>query len=413
MFIPLEWQVKPWNDKSLSILLTGSAGGGKTDLAAEKIHGFMQRYPGACALVGRKAREWCAGSVRMALEKAIGDDKRVQSFDDRIDYWNGSRIYYFGMFDKKQQEAMRSKKGRNGDPDIAWMEEANAFTREDYDEIAGRLRGGSAPWTQLIMTTNPDTPTHWIYRDLIQGGGASVYYSGAMDNKFLPASYYKRLDEMVGVKRLRLRDGKWVQAEGVIYDEFNPDVHIIDADKCPEFVRRFRVIDFGYTNPFVCQWWGEDFDGRLYRYRELYQTKQLVEDMAKKINALTGTEYIETTIADHDAEDRATLAKYGIYTIAAQKDVASGINAVKQRLSAGRLFFVRGALVEPDPLLVEDKKPLCTEDEIIGYSWQKYADGKPNKEQPVKVNDHGMDTTRYMAKHSENRVDPSKLVDFA
>jgi hypothetical protein len=26
----------------------------------------------------------------------------------------------------------------------------------------------------------------------------------------------------------------------------------------------------------------------------------------------------------------------------------------------------------------------------------KYPDGKPNKEQPLKVNDHGCDTTRYI-----------------
>lgn len=409
VFVPLKWQVSPWRDKSLSLLLTGSAGGGKSELAAEKVHAFMMRYPGACGLIGRKAREWCSGSVRMAMEKAIGDDRRVKSLDDRIDYENGSRVYYFGMFDGKQQEAMRSKKGKNGDPDIAWMEEANAFTRADYDEVGSRLRGGSAGWTQLILTTNPDAPTHWIYRDLIQGGAASVYYSGARDNKFLPPAYYQRLDGMVGVKRDRLRDGKWVQAEGVIYDEYNPDIHLVDADKCPEFVRRFRVIDFGFTNPFVCQWWGEDADGRLYRYREVYQTRQLVEDMARKINTLTGMEYISDTIADHDAEDRATLEKHGIYTIAAKKDVSSGINLVKQRLKIQgdgkpRLYYVRGALVEPDPLLDEEKKPLCSEDEIIGYSWQKYPDGKPNKEQPVKVNDHGMDSTRYIVKHIDGEA---------
>jgi len=57
---------------------------------------------------------------------------------------------------------------------------------------------------------------------------------------------------------------------------------------------------------------------------------------------------------------------------------------------------VRGALVEIDPLLEDNKKPTCTEDEIPGYAWQKYPDGKPDKEQPVKLNDHGCDTTRYL-----------------
>jgi predicted transcriptional regulator len=41
-------------------------------------------------------------------------------------------------------------------------------------------------------------------------------------------------------------------------------------------------VDFGYTNPFVMQWWAEDPDGRLYLYREIYRTRRLVEDHAKR-----------------------------------------------------------------------------------------------------------------------------------
>jgi phage terminase large subunit len=238
----------------------------------------------------------------------------------------------------------------------------------------------------------------------MQAGGAITFLSSAKDNPYLAPIYFQRLDAMVGTKRDRLRDGKWVQAEGVIYDEFDVNVHMIDADKCPPFVRRFRVVDFGYTNPFVCQWWGVDADGRAYRYRELYKTQALVEDLTKTIVKLSDGEYIEATIADHDAEDRATMAKHGISTIAANKDVATGIQAVKARLKVQpdgkpRLYLVRGALVDIDPLLAESKRTTCLEDEITGYSWQQYADGKQNKEQPIKVDDHACDAARYFVKH--------------
>ncbi len=407
VFDPFSWQVAPWRDTSPTLLLTGSAGGGKSNVAAEKLHGFMLAYPGACGIAARKAREWCAGSVRMMLESAIGSDPRVHIYDDRIDYDNESRIYFAGMLDTKQREAMRSKRGKKGDPDIIWMEEANAFSRSDFDEFGGRLRGTAADWTQLILSTNPDAPSHWIYKDLILGGGASVYYSGAKDNPRTTRLYFDRLDSMVGVVRDRLRDGKWVQAEGAIYDEYDPAIHMIDMDRCPEFVRRFRVVDFGFSNPFVCQWWGEDSDGRLYRYRELYVTKKLVEDLTPRIVDLSKDEVISETIADHDAEDRATMERHGIVTIPAKKNVSPGIQAVKARLKVQadgrpRLYFVRGALVEVDPLLEAEKKPTCTEEEITGYSWTKYADGKPNKEEPVKVNDHGCDDTRYLVMHVDN-----------
>lgn len=409
VFTAFPWQVAPWRDKSPALLLTGSAGGGKSNLAAEKLHGFMLAYPGACGLALRKAREWCKGSVRVMLETAIGDDPRVYVYDDHIDYENGSVIYFGGLKDKDQREALRSKRGKKGDPDIAWMEEANAFTRQDFDEVNGRLRGDAAGWTQLILTTNPDTPTHWIYKDLMEGGEASVYFSNAHDNPRNTKAYFDRLDRMVGTMRDRLRDGKWIQAEGAIYDEWDPAIHMIDADQCPPFVRRFRVVDFGYTNPFVCQWWGMDSDGRLYRYRELYVTKRLVESLTPEIIRLTGNEQIEFTLADHDAEDRATMSKHGISTSAAMKDVSPGIQAVKARLKVQpdgkpRLYLVRGALVSIDPLLKEENKPTCTEDEIPGYSWQKYADGKPDKEQPVKVNDHGCDDMRYIVVRLDGRA---------
>lgn len=409
VFTPFPWQVAPWRDKSPAILLTGSAGGGKSNIAAEKIHGFMLAYPGACGLALRKSRAWCKGSVRVMLETAIGDDLHVHVYDDHIDYDNGSVIYFGGLQDKEQRESLRSKRGKKGDPDIAWMEEANAFTRADFDEVNGRLRGDVAGWTQLILSTNPDAPSHWIYKDLIQAGAASVYYSAARDNPRNTKAYFDRLDQMVGALRDRLRDGKWVQAEGAIYDEWNPGVHMIDADQCQPFLRRFRVVDFGYSNPFVCQWWGEDSDGRLYRYRELYQTRRLVEDVTPEILRLSKGENIEFTVADHDAEDRATMTKHGISTIAAVKDVSPGIQAVKARLKVQpdgkpRLYLVRGALVEIDPLLEADKKPTCTEDEIPGYAWKKYDDGKPNKEEPVKLNDHGCDDMRYIVLRLDGKI---------
>lgn len=417
---PLPWQIAPLNDKSGTLLLTGAAGGGKSRCAAEKINAYCWTYPNSTWLIMRKAREWAGKSiVPFMWQTIIGRDKRVKyNKSEGVFYYpNGSVIYSGGMMDDKQRESVRSI-GGDGGLDGAWFEEANAFTRNDYEEIIGRVRHTAADWQQIILTTNPDSPNHWIYKDLIEGGGASVYYSGAKDNPNNSPAYLNNLQKLTGVMKSRLVDGKWVQAEGAIYDEFDPAIHMIDADKCPEFVRRFRAVDFGHTNPFVCQWWGEDADGRLYRYREMYVTKKLVEDLTPKIVALSGGEEISSTVADHDAEDRATMEKHGVYTVAAQKDVLSGMQAVKMRMKVQadgkpRLFLVRGALVEPDPLLEEAKKPLCTEDEITGYSWKKYDDGKPNKEEPVKVNDHGCDTMRYLVKHVDGGYNPRELVSFA
>jgi PBSX family phage terminase large subunit len=398
---PLDWQVAPWRDKARVLLLTGSAGGGKSRIAAEKMHAFCLKYPGAVGIGLRKAREYASKSVVYALKNAMGNSNGVHynSSEMIFHYANGSRIFIAGMKDEVQRQALRSING-DGSVDIIWGEEANALTEDDHNELLGRLRGNAAGWRQIMYTTNPDTPTHWIKRRLMDGGEAHVVYSSARDNSHNPADYLDILDSLTGVLGKRLRDGQWVQAEGAVYDTFSDGVHVIEPFNIPTTWRRFRVIDFGYVNPFCCQWFALDGDGRMYLYREIYMTQRTVTEHAKQINLLSKGERIEVTIADHDAEDRATLAENGIQTRPAQKDISVGIQAVTDRLriqadGKPRIFLFRTALVEEDQRLVAAKKPTCTLQELPGYAWPKSGDGKPVKEVPIKENDHGCDAIRY------------------
>lgn len=421
IYSPYPWQIAAWRDRARVCVYGGGAGGGKSRAAAEKLHAYMLKYPNAVGIALRKAREFASKSVVYAIQSAIGEDKSVKynSSELMFHYANGSRIFIAGMKDEGQRQALRSING-DGSADFIWGEEANALTEDDHNELLGRLRGTAAPWRQLLYTTNPDGPQHWIKTRLIDGGEATVHYSSAKDNLALPAEYKDTLASISGVLGMRLREGMWVQAEGVVYDGWSDALHMID--RMPEgwqAWRKIRVIDFGYVNPFVCQWWALDPDGRMYRYRELFMTKRTVADHATKINLLSRGESYEATVCDHDAEDRATLKQAGISSVGAIKDVSRGIQAVQQRLARGhddkpRLFLLKGALVERDGALAEDHKPVCTEQEFPGYVWQTAPDGKPNKEEPTKMNDHGMDATRYAVMYLDRP--PQKMqsgkVDF-
>lgn len=406
----IPWQVTAWRDTSRVCVYGGSAGGGKSRAATEKLHGFMLRYPGAVGIALRKAREFASKSVVYAIKAAIGDDRRVSynASDLIFQYANGSRIFVAGMKDEAQRQALRSING-DGSADFIWGEEANALTEDDFNELLGRLRGKAAPWRQILLTTNPDGPFHWIKTRLIDGGEASVHYSSAKDNPHLPEEYHEILASITGTMGLRLREGMWVQAEGVVYDTWSDGLHMVERMPTGwEAWRKIRVIDFGYENPFVCGWWAIDPDGRMYRYREIYMTHRTVKDHATKINLLSQGESYEATICDHDAGDRATLKQCGISSINAIKDVSRGIQAVTQRLARGhddkpRLFLLRNALVERDGSLVEERKPVCTEQELPGYVWQTAQDGKPIKEEPLKVNDHGCDMMRYAVMYLDGK----------
>jgi phage terminase large subunit len=160
-------------------------------------------------------------------------------------------------------------------------------------------------------------------------------------------------------------------------------------------------MDFGFSNPFVCQFWTQDPDGRLYLYRELYGTCRIIADWASEIERHSQGERIEWTVADWDAEDRATLEAAGIRTLSAHKAVKPGIEAVQLRLrKAGdgkpRLFIFKRATVTRDLRLIEARKPASTVEEIGGYVWAPALANRAPKEEPTKLNDHGCDAMRYL-----------------
>jgi hypothetical protein len=200
-------------------------------LAAEKIHAFLLAYPGATALVVRKTRSSMYNSTIVFIKKEVMAAylrKKIITHNKseyRFEYENGSILIYGGMKDDQQKEAIRSI-GQTGGIDICWMEEATQFDETDFNEILPRMRGSAASWRQIIMTTNPHAPTHWIYQNFIikSDDGVDVFYSSAIDNTHNPADYKDKLNRLTGVERDRLRDGKWVEAGGIVFDQWKDRV---------------------------------------------------------------------------------------------------------------------------------------------------------------------------------------------
>ncbi|MCL4369245.1 MAG: hypothetical protein M1337_08820 [Actinobacteria bacterium] len=56
--------------------------------------------------------------------------------------------------------------------------------------------------------------------------------------------------------------------------------------------------------------------------------------------------------------------------------------------------------MDRDPALVAAKLPACTEEEIEGWVWD-VSNGRKRVEEPVKMDDHGMDCVRYVVAHRD------------
>jgi phage terminase large subunit len=432
------------NSRADEVLLSGPAGTGKSRACLEKLLRMALLNPGMRGLIVRKTLvslgstalvTWREHVAKEAL--AAGDVEYYggsQEEPPQYRFTNGSRIMIGGM--DKPTKIMSSEY------DVVYVQEAIELTEGDWEAITTRLRNGKITFQQLIADTNPWTPTHWLMAR-VNRGQTTMLHCRHEDNPTLfdeveqpdgrpgyvvtevGRAYIQKLDNLTGVRKARLRHGKWVAAEGLIYEGWNPAVHLVDDFPIPDEWPRYWGIDFGYTNPFCLQCWARDPDGRLYLYREIYHTKRLVEDHAAKILSIVrrpadhlvdaGREpdpkvpgdWVWTeprpvaVFADHDAEGRATFEKAtGLGTTAAHKAVTEGIQKVEKRLEpAGdgrpRLLILRGALVERDQALDDAKKPCCTAEEIPGYIWDT-SGGKKIKETPLKEDDHGCDTGRYV-----------------
>lgn len=406
------------------ILLSGAAGTGKSVAALMKIHLTCMHTARVRALIVRKTHASLAASTLVTFRQKVaaeaiaagavafygGSAQEPASFR----YSNGSVIVVGGLD--------RSTRLLSTEYDLCFVDEAIETTAEDLDTIVTRLRNGRISRQQLIMATNPGAPSHHI-KQRADAGRCLMLYSTHEDNPRLydngewteyGLAYLERLDSLTGARYQRMRWGKWVAAEGLVYEAWDPAVHVIDPFDPPAEWTLWITVDFGFTNPTCIQFWREDGDGRLYLTHELYRTHRLVEDHARDVLAILKDDKGQwrgprprAVICDHDAEDRATLERHlGLSTSPAKKTVSDGIQAVQARLKpAGdgkpRLFVLRDALVERDPELDAAKKPCGAAEEITGYVWdrgtaQQQANDKPPKEAPVKVNDHSMDALRYM-----------------
>ena len=461
VFRPVVQQEDFLKDIADQVLLSGTFGAGKSRVGCEKGYLLNTKYPGNRGLVVRKAFMDVKSSTvnQTLLEEVIpkshivdhnkGDHiiKHLTGHVDRTGEPVLSEIHYHGL-DSGRKTGDDDLPRKIGSMEFGWIfvDEGTELSQGEWNQLLGRLRFNGkrqngqwfrVPVQQIWTATNPDGPTHWMY-DLFfrePGDDTSVYRMSLRDNPGVDEAYVRRLENnLSGIYYDRYVEGEWVGAEGIIYDEYQPDKHLLHPDDLPgdwtidresEWAstgercywavppadwRIYRSIDFGYTNPFVCQWWARSPDDTLVLFREIYQSETRYEDHATEIQRVSPQgRKVTKSVADHDAEGQETLNRHGVNTVDADKSVNDGIQAVKSRLKfddRGRadLYLMEGARIHrPDPQLELDGRPLKTVDEISGYVWDDDSDD----DDPVKEHDHGMDAMRYLVYTLDGGLDIS------
>lgn len=446
LYHPYGAAVELWKCKDPEVLIEGPQGTGKTLAVLHKINAIAFKYVGCRILITRKTRMSMTESVLADFEsKVLQDHPAYPKFRNtqrrlRQDYRypNGSLIVVRGM------DNLDDVRSTNFDVVVAF--EATQLTEGDWETLTGRCRAGNMPYQQAIADCNPDRPSHWLNVRASRPYKIDAQFEGLIaaprpgqtqmtrllsrhqDNPrwwdhekkawtAQAASYLSVLQAMTGARYQRYYLGRWAASEGMVYPGFDPQIHVLDYGteafpyrEIPSTWRRVRAIDFGFTNPFVCQWWAIDPDGRMYLYREIYriathgETITTVGDHARRIIQMSASERIEATIADHDADGRATLHKAGIRSEKAFKAITPGIEAVNARIRVAgdnrpRIYVMRDARIDRDEAIAEAGLPTCTQEEFDCYVYGSPKDGKSAKEEPIDMHNHGMDAMRYAVAH--------------
>lgn len=432
---------KLWRSTAPVILVEGAGNTGKSYNILWRMVYKASLFPGYRGWIGAETRRQITDSVLATLENKIlpsGALGRLAlkgaSRTNRHEYRfpNGSEIVTGGL-----NEPARLY-GTEWD-DVYICEIVPNVTYDQYQQFHRAMRNKRVPHPdkpgeflhQIILDCNPGVPQFWA-NVLANEGKIERIRTRHTDNPAFTPQDQERLDLLTGVRRLRLRDGLWCAADGLVWGEYDPSVHVIDEDAIPkmgksnEWAFRHYVMaqDWGHRAPGCLQLWGITGDGDMYRVREEYRVEQTIDWWIER--ALDWTRSWKPLACVCDPEDSQSIALYrraGIPAVEADKRGKLGsINQVRDRLIAsaratstgrrqgGGLYFMRDALVERDARLRERFQPCCTEEEIPGYVMREVKEGRAiDEETDPSCPDHGCDATRYAVRFVD-ALHPSRSI---
>ena len=157
-----------------------------------------------------------------------------------------------------------------------------------------------------------------------------------------------------------------------------------------------------------------DPDNNFYFYDEYYESERTIAENSIIIKALSGSQDISYTLIDpvygqkrneiEMTSVRQEYAKNGIPTLPGVKDVAAGISAVKKKLQ------VSEKTGKPEAYFFDTLTN--TLKEISRYRWDEFRINtaeKNKKEAPKKLQDHLMDSMRWLCAAKPYYVDPQLM----
>lgn len=411
------------------VLIEGPAGTGKTRAVCELDNYLCEENPGLRVLWVRAVRADMAETVLRTFEEIVLPpnspllDGRKRTYRLDYEYDNGSKIVIGGMDNPNRF--------RSGEYDLVRVFEASEISEDDWEMLLHRIRGTALKlpdgtnWGQALADTNPDAVTHWL-NQRAERGMMTRYVTTHRDNPsfwdytagdWTPRGHeyvVETLGRLTGVRRARYLDGRWATAEGAIYPEFHPSIHVRGRSDIPrdrdgdlDFDKVIAGVDWGHTAPGAIEVLAIDRQRRLWRVEEVYHTRRTIDWWVQRALDLQRRWKIQCFACDPAEPGYIDQFKHaGLPTTKADNDFRMGIDSVRGLMDpsqpgGNRLFLVRDCTPIVDEELASAKAPRGLLDELPVYTYARAKDGKPIPEECDRGSvDHACDALRYGVRYA-------------
>ena len=381
-------QTRAWKSDAKIVAMISGTGSGKTFMGALWLYREIQKYPKDTFLVVSPTYSMF-DRVVLPMAKGLLDELThgvYRAVEKTYILPTGGKVFFGSADNPLTLEGVHVR--------AAWMDEAGQMKREAWDVVLRRtgFHGG-----RVLITTTPYN-LGWLKTEVFDRWKAGdknydVIQFPSIENPYYPREEFERARRDLPDWMFRMfYMGEFAKPEGLVYQDFNPSVHVVEPFDIPKNWTRIVGVDFGYNNPFAVLWLAIDGDNNIYVYREYYEREKLPKEAGEDIVRLSEGEMIDAVICDPSRpEGMEDLRRLGLPVQAADNSVLTGIQRVTEKLKARQLFVFRG---------LEN-----TLNEFEAYSW-KVINGAQS-EQPVKEFDHAMDALRYaimyITEHIEKR----------
>lgn len=322
-------------------------------------------------------------NVMPQFSRMIGTDAKHYSGKREMHLW-GKTVHIIGADDERAEAKIRGPTFMG-----AYVDEASIIPESVWMMLKSRCAMGES---RIFATTNPDSPFHWLKKEIDENPDVVSWQFRLDDNPELSKDdkdYLRR--QYKGLWYQRFIEGMWVQAEGSIYDTFDETVHVIDYPR--SVAKRYIVgVDYGTANncAFVLVGINKDAIGaKFWVEKEYYYNSKVAQ--RQKTDSEYATDLIEF-VKDKPVEaiyiDPSALSfkielrsRHGFSNLyEAKNEVLDGIRYVADMLNNGDLKVCRAAA----NLLKE----------FQSYVWDAKS-MKTGIDKPLKENDHALDALRY------------------